>query len=185
MEKCPYCAEEIQDEAIKCKHCGEWLNTQEILEGLRGWLIVVGVIFWLNFIPFIGFINYLQQEINYYNLRAVMGITMMLGVIRLIFLITLINGFHKRTKYILKIFKQYTLFHFIYIIPASACISAIRLGIESKYFTFYQYGVLGGVTCALIANIIIFGVLYLYLLKSRRSKNTFTIDINPWIPIPK
>ncbi len=41
MKKCPFCAEIIKDEAVKCRYCHEWLGDKEQSESTESSLISV------------------------------------------------------------------------------------------------------------------------------------------------
>ncbi len=80
-KRCPYCGEEILESAIKCKHCGEWLEKKDsgkmpVNRKISNWFKDH---FWQTVIPFLllvgflGFKHYLLYKKNHAPLQAIKG----------------------------------------------------------------------------------------------------------------
>lgn len=62
MKKCPFCAEEIRDEAIKCRHCGEFLKKRNKAAGCLWGCFSALAVFILGCVIFIYFSSFMLEK---------------------------------------------------------------------------------------------------------------------------
>ena len=98
MKKCRFCAEEIQDEAVKCRYCGEFLDESMRPRTKTKWYFSTGHIL-VSFL-FIGpfALPFVWFHPRYKNTTKII-VTVIVGLITAFFIILLIKLVPKIWEY--------------------------------------------------------------------------------------